>query len=767
MSYFSNTKNKSVSGVYSLSSAGFLEVDKVGPKAKSLGILRLNGIKVPNGFVITADEYLSFIKSNHLDEMATLAAMKGQVSVAGLLDIKNKIMKGDIHDDLLEDILEHAHSLDGRNGFIVRSSAVSEDGESESSAGLYDSYVCETLDDLPMKVKSCWASIFNENAIYYLNNKKTNAIQRMSVIVQELIVPDVSGVIFSADPVSGHKDKIIIEVVKGTCENLVSGRDTPDRYIIDKNEHRIIERYLTQPGVAKISVNILKNLAVLISQIEKIMVINGLDLEWGVCDGVTYIFQSRPITALGTKDSMMEATNEKVYHPWWSDCEPCWRTDARNLAISNRSDIIWNGLYDFFMYVEKGMTYAYLSDNDVKNQVMIGDFFFEEKNISIQESMLEGLLISFSNFKEQTSNLNFEKMNCSKLSDFFQKTMDLYGELTSHYRSTGNEFTALFGEDINYYLNNQEIELIDQWLSHEALIDESRDFRALCNEESMIDTTSIKSHLDKYPWLMINHYTYNDACDSLLDRIDKNSHHHQLENPVEVHTPPDCIDKLPANHFKTYRLIKKFRNEIKQCWASFDYILMPFFMAVSKLTGEKVKDINQYYLINEILSLINDKKKLSLKEKISRNEKMIFIFSNGSSRVKFGDSAVDEYHKLYTDKQEKLSGSVACRGSENKIKGEAVILRCNDALSLKEARLAVMTPGKIIITSMTQFNSLDVIVKSVGIVTDEGGVLSHAAIIAREYGIPCIVGTGLSTQRIQSGDQVIMCLDSGEVSVMN
>ncbi|WP_315851132.1 PEP/pyruvate-binding domain-containing protein, partial [Yersinia massiliensis] len=231
MSYFSNTKKKSVSGVYSLSSAGFLEVDKVGPKAKSLGILRLNGIKVPNGFVITADEYLSFIKSNHLDEMATLAAMKGQVSVAGLLDIKNKIMKGDIHDDLLGDILEHAHSLDGRNGFIVRSSAVSEDGESESSAGLYDSYVCETLDDLPMKVKSCWASIFNENAIYYLNNKKTNAIQRMSVIVQELIVPDVSGVIFSADPVSGHKDKIIIEVVKGTCENLVSGRDTPDRYI--------------------------------------------------------------------------------------------------------------------------------------------------------------------------------------------------------------------------------------------------------------------------------------------------------------------------------------------------------------------------------------------------------------------------------------------------------------------------------------------------------------------------------------------------------
>ncbi|WP_222424571.1 hypothetical protein, partial [Yersinia massiliensis] len=100
-------------------------------------------------------------------------------------------------------------------------------------------------------------------------------------------------------------------------------------------------------------VNILRNLVVLISQIEKIMVINGLDLEWGVCDGVTYIFQSRPITALGTKDSMMEATNEKVYHPWWSDCEPCWRTDARNLAISNRSDIIWNGLYDFFMYVLK------------------------------------------------------------------------------------------------------------------------------------------------------------------------------------------------------------------------------------------------------------------------------------------------------------------------------------------------------------------------------------------------------------------------------
>lgn len=97
---------------------------------------------------------------------------------------------------------------------------------------------------------------------------------------------------------------------------------------------------------------------------------------------------------------------------------------------------------------------------------------------------------------------------------------------------------------------------------------------------------------------------------------------------------------------------------------------------------------------------------------------MIFIFSNDSSRVVFGDSAADEYHKLYTDKQDKLIGSVACRGGSNKIKGEAVILRCNDALSLKEARLAVMDPGKIIITSMTQFNSLDVVFKSVGIVTD-------------------------------------------------
>ncbi|MDN0111422.1 PEP/pyruvate-binding domain-containing protein [Yersinia mollaretii] len=767
MSNSSNTQSQSVSGVYSLSSAGYLEIDKVGPKAKSLGILRLNGIKVPNGFVITADEYLSFIKSTHLDEMAILATMQGKVSVASLLDIKNKIMEGDIHDDLLDEIVEHARSLDGKNGFIVRSSAVSEDGERESSAGLYDSYVCATLEDLPMKIKSCWASIFNENAVYYLNNRMPNTIQRMSVIVQELIIPDVSGVIFSADPVSGNKDKIIIEVVKGSCENLVSGSDTPDRYVIDKREHNILERYLTQPGIAQISVNILKNLANLASQIEKIMVIDSLDLEWGVHEGVIYIFQSRPITTLAMKSSMMAVTNEKIYHPWWSDCEPCWRTDARNWAINNRNDIAWNGICNFFLYVEKGMTHAYLSDADVKKQIMEGKFFFDEGNILIQESILENLLASFSNFKEQTAKLKFEQMSRIELSDFFYTAMDLYGVLTSHYRSTGNEFTALFGEDINYYLNSQEIEQLDKWLSHEALVDESRDFRALCNEESMVNAKSIRNHLENYPWLVINHYTYNDACDSLLDRIEKNTHLTQLTHPIAVHTPPDCIDKLPANHFKTYRLIKKFRNEIKQCWASFDYILIPFFMKVSELTEEDIKDINQYYLMSEITSLINDKKKLSLQEKNSRHEKMIFIFSDGASRIECGDLASDEYNKLYTNKSTELNGSVACRGEKNTIQGEAVVLRCNDALSLKEARQAVMISGKIIITSMTQFNALDVIVKSVGIVTDEGGVLSHAAIIAREYGIPCIVGTGSSTQRIKTGDQVIMNLDSGDVSIVD
>lgn len=117
-------------------------------------------------------------------------------------------------------------------------------------------------------------------------------------------------------------------------------------------------------------------------------------------------------------------------------------------------------------------------------------------------------------------------------------------------------------------------------------------------------------------------------------------------------------------------------------------------MKVSELTEEDIKDINQYYLMSEITSLINDKKKLSLQEKNSRHEKMIFIFSDGASRIEFGDLASDEYNKLYTNKSTELNGSVACRGEENKIQGEAVVLRCNDALSLKEARQAVMTPGK-------------------------------------------------------------------------
>ena len=202
----------------------------------------------------------------------------------------------------------------------VRSSAVDEDGIGESFAGLHDTFLNVIgAEDVVEAVIKCWRSLGNEQAIEY---RKNNGLEidsaAMGVVVQQLVFADVSAVAFSANPINGSRDEVVINANYGLGEAVVSGLTTPDTIIIDRNDlsNQAVSigakesmTVRTENGTEEKPVpRIMQGMAVLTeeqaTEIAELVVNlenhNGwpVDVELAIQDSQLYLLQCRPITTL-------------------------------------------------------------------------------------------------------------------------------------------------------------------------------------------------------------------------------------------------------------------------------------------------------------------------------------------------------------------------------------------------------------------------------------------------------------------------------------
>lgn len=221
------------------------EIDNVWSKAKNLAILSNNWYKIPEWFVVHND----FI-SNHINFWEQL------------------------------DISKNLELLWSRLN-AVRSSSSIEDWFDLSFAWAFDSYLNVAQSDVTNKVVDCYNSLYWEKIISILWNKSLDL--KMSVIIQEMILWQLSWVAFSKNPVNNDSSEIVIESVKWICDNLVSWKITPNRFNFPKN-------------INFSSLNEYKNLFKSVLDIEQFFWY-PVDIEWTIRDGILYILQVRPITS--------------------------------------------------------------------------------------------------------------------------------------------------------------------------------------------------------------------------------------------------------------------------------------------------------------------------------------------------------------------------------------------------------------------------------------------------------------------------------------
>src|SRR4051812_37189866 len=300
------------------------DVELVGGKAANLGeLMRVEGIRVPAGFCVTTHAFRRMIADApsieaRLDALA-LVRPDDRETIRGLsAEIRGALERAAIPEDVETAISAALAQLDDRAAFAVRSSATAEDSTTSSFAGQHDTYLNVGRAAVVPHVGRCWASLFTEQAVTYrLRNRADPRAVAMAVVVQEMVRPDVAGVLFTADPVTGNRRVVSVEAAFGLGEALVSGLTSPDVYKVRDGEvggatvgskavaveassaGGIVERAVEPRRRAEraLSDDQVLRLAAIGRRIEAHFG-RPQDIEWCLVDDEIEVVQSRPITTL-------------------------------------------------------------------------------------------------------------------------------------------------------------------------------------------------------------------------------------------------------------------------------------------------------------------------------------------------------------------------------------------------------------------------------------------------------------------------------------
>lgn len=310
-----------------LAELGKENVDVVGGKGANLGELTRGGFPVPPAFVVTVDAYLAAmdeggVRAELKDEFAAACANVDEPALltdaAGRL--QSLIHKAGVPPSIAAPILEAYHQLGDRVAVAVRSSATAEDTAGTSFAGMHETYANVVGDlDVLDRIVDCWASLYGERVISYRASRGLTAEPAIAVVVQQLVPSERAGVMFSADPSTGDRSRIVIEGAFGLGDVVVGGEVEPDTYVVAKDGPRLLQVRIGHKthevvagthGVARSALGgeraaarVLDDaevleLARLAQRVEAHYGGEPQDIEWALSAGKTFLVQSRPITTL-------------------------------------------------------------------------------------------------------------------------------------------------------------------------------------------------------------------------------------------------------------------------------------------------------------------------------------------------------------------------------------------------------------------------------------------------------------------------------------
>ncbi|WP_338452685.1 phosphoenolpyruvate synthase [Niallia oryzisoli] len=860
---------------------GFQEMEKtqqslVGGKGVHLGELsKIEAIQVPEGFCVTTLGYQKAIEQNEtyhalLDRLSMLKVEDREPIGEISRKIRQILIEVEIPSDVVQAVTHYLSQLGDEQAYAVRSSATAEDLPNASFAGQQDTYLnIIGKEPILQHIKKCWASLFTERAVIYrMQNGFDHRQVYISVIVQRMVFPQASGILFTADPITSNHKLLSIDASFGLGEALVSGLVSADCYKVKEN--KIVNKMIAAKKLAingrkeggtetqEIDPDQQKMQTLTDQQILQLARIGRQieayfgcpqDIEWCLVDDTFYIVQSRPITTLFP----IPEANDQENHVFISVGHQQMMTDPiKPLGLSffllttpapmrkAGGRLFVDVTAKLASPASRNVLLSAMGQHDplmkdaIMNIIEHGDFIKSlpndheaprptrgnpdrlaqiENNPSIVSDLIKKSQTSIEELKQ-----NIQTKSGSDLFDFIlediqvlkkilfdpqssavfmaainastwinEKMNEWLGEINAAdtlSQSVPNNITSEMGlalldvadairpypEVINYLLHVKDENFLDELVkfdggqeARDAIISFLNKYGMRCAGE--IDLT--KTRWSEKPVTLVPMILGN------IKNFEPNAGKSKFEQGqrVALEKEKELIDRLkqlPNGEEKakeTKRKIDLIRNFIGyREYPKYGMINRYFVYKQALLKeAERLVQANVIHEKEDIYYLTFDElhevvRKNQLDDEIIRKRKDEYKIYEKLTPPRVITSDGEIITGKYKRENLPIDAIAGLPVSSGVIEGRArVILNIEDA-NLEE--------GDILVTAFTDPSWTPLFVSIKGLVTEVGGLMTHGAVIAREYGLPAVVGVENATKLIKDGQRIRVHGTEGYVELL-
>ncbi|XMA24104.1 phosphoenolpyruvate synthase [Bacillus bombysepticus] len=850
----------------------------VGGKGLNLGELtNIQGIQVPEGFCVTTVGYEKAIEQNEefqtLLQQLTKLKMEERAQIGEMSKkIREVIMAVEIPTDVVEAVAHYLSRFGNEHAYAVRSSATAEDLPYASFAGQQDTYLNIIGEEAILQhVRKCWASLFTERAVTYRmqNGFEHNQVS-ICVVIQKMVFPEASGILFTADPITSNRKVLSIDASFGLGEALVSGLVSADNYKVKEDE--IVEKVIATKKLAiygrkeggterkKIAPNQQKLQTLSEQQILQLASIGRQieayfgcpqDIEWCLAHNTFYIVQSRPITTLYP----IPEENDGGNHVYISVGHQQMMTDAmkplglsffllttnapmrkaggrlfvdatQQLASPASRNYLINTLGKSDPLVRDALTTIIERDNfitllpddekekivgkgvppasaqpEIENDPAIVTELIKNSEASLEElkqnmqlksgvDVLDFILEDIQQLKKvlfnpQSIAVIMAGMNASTwINEKMEQWLGEKNAADTLSQSVQNNITSEMGlalmDVADVIRPYEEVIAYLQHVENESFLDELVQFKGGEKAREAIDAFLNKYGMRCSGEIDITKTRWSEKPTTIIPMILNNirdfeygASKRKFEEGLQeaLKKEEELVDRL--QHLsggkqkveETKRMIRNIRNFIGYREYPKYGMINRYFIYKQALLKEaeqlvqsgvihEVDDI--YYLTFEELHEVVRTNKLNyeLIHKQKNDYKLYEKLTPPRIMTSDGEIITGKY------KRENLPADaiVGLPVSSGVVEGRARVI-----LNMEEANLE---EGDILVTAFTDPGWTPLFVSIKGLVTEVGGLMTHGAVIAREYGLPAVVGVENATKLIKDGQRIRVHGTEGYIEVL-
>lgn len=841
-------------------------LSEVGGKAKSLIEMTKAGLRVPEGIVLSVAFFTPWLTEIKSSDLWRELIEKPTIDKCNII---KKVAEGLTFTREQEDELSRA--MDNMTGYLfaVRSSSPEEDLEGTSFAGMYETILGVTIEDIESSVAKAFSSMFDYRVVGYKDQNKINLEHTsISVIIQRQIPSDVSGIAFSINPENNCYDEAMINASFGLGETVVSGTVTPDTYIVEKVKHEIIDKKINKKSIGlwlnkdggtiekrndNETVQALSDQQIL--EVTKLVITcedrygMPMDIEWAYEGDCLYLLQARPITTyLPLFPEIVTKPGEEKYlyvdvmglTQGFTDCLSVLGMDifTKMLELA-KGDILPIGI-DGGLVALHGRQYMHISNlakglgikavkkiyasYDGPTQMTFKSIDFKQEYLPAKKTdkmkkVMRGML-------RYTCKMGPPAIKALVIDH--RKLRDQYVTISKESRErirTGLKVDKPFNETIDEALDNfaKIIESFGIILAGMVAMNKIKKIFKGDDIEDLV--ISLGMDLDGNPTSAMGHYMYKLACYEEIKhtksgrefaRRIKNREYSDafLENYHDYMSLYGCrgFKEIDIASSRAYEDLEAFFEQLKAINTESNQLLYvkkrrreayKQLLAIAKDKGHEKKFVKYATMYHETFGFREDPKyiyvfavaklrKIALKlgerfvqeGRLQSREQIFDLHAKQIAKaqenpsynimkvrkenlapyrlvehVKEWPNIIDSRGKIFRPIRKSEDGDIIGDPiAPGIVKGRAKVLHSPYEKPLE--------PGEIIVTKATEPAWTPIFINAAGVVLEVGGPLQHGAIIAREYGIPCVSGVYNAQKIIKDGDLLEVDGSSGIVKIL-